>query len=120
MGSPGPASALAAINPVALIATALASAGTIGQMVMSNQATQHAKGAAQAEQTAMDAQLKSQQDKTTADTGTASGIAGSNSAQAMAAIRAALTKNSGFGGTLLTSGSGAPAAPVATKQLLGL
>lgn len=106
----------AAIPIAAVVVSALAAGGAA---VEANQQTQHAKGAAQAEQTAMnnqvaaanaaDAQNKTQQ----ANTGSATQSA------ALAALRASMSAGSGFGGSLLTNPSSSGIAPTQGKTLLG-
>lgn len=101
------------------IALAVVAATTVYQGVEANQQAQHAKGAAQAQQTAMDAQIK---DATAADESnkkTQADAGATTQARAMAAIRAAMSSGSGMGGTILTGGQGAAPAPTQQKTLLG-
>jgi type II secretory pathway pseudopilin PulG len=99
------------------IALAVAAASTVYQAVDANQQRQHAKGAAQAQQTAMDAQIKAQDDQDKATKNAKGREANAGQAQALAAIRAAMS-TSGMSGTVLSGPSSAPA-PTSTKTLLG-
>lgn len=105
---------------VPIAALVVAAAGTTYGAVESNQQAQHAKGAAQAQATQAQAQIDQQKKADTA-TQTAKGAnASATQASAIQALRASLSANSGFGGSLLTSGQGTgTAAPTATKTLLG-
>ena len=102
------------------ILVAVTAASSIYQAVDANQQRQHAKGAAEAQKTAMNAQmadLKKSEDvnKTQkADAGKA------NQAAAMEAVRSAMSTNNAGGGTILTGPQGAAPAPIAQKTLLGL
>lgn len=105
--------------PILIAATAVSAGTAVYGAVQQNQQVQHAKGAAQAQETAMNNQLTlaNQKDE---QTKTAKASQGSSTqASALAAIKAAMSASSGFGGTLLTSGTGTQAAPTATKTLLG-
>ena len=89
-------------------------------MILQNQQTQHAKGAEEAQNTLMNAQIAKQTaaDKAAqqkqADTGSAT------QASALAALRASMSASAGMGGSILTGPSGAAPAPTSTKSLLGV
>jgi regulator of protease activity HflC (stomatin/prohibitin superfamily) len=103
--------------PILLAVTA---ATAVGSMVEQNQQTQHAKGAAEAQNTAMQAQID-QQTKTDAATQTQKANQGSaTQAAALAALRASMSASSGMGGSILTSPTGTTPAPTTTKSLLGV
>lgn len=106
--------------PTALpyIALALATTATVGQAVEANQATQHAKGAAEAQKTAMDEQLKEADADTAAAKKSQAQTAQSGAAQKMAAILAQMTSAGGVSGTN-TGASNATPAPTSQKTLLG-
>lgn len=106
--------------PVVPFIPLIAAGLTVGAgAVMSNQATQHAKGAAQAQETAMNGQVEKANALDTADKNAKATNAGSTQAAAIAAIRASMTTKNSAGGTILTGPLGAPPAPTATKTLLG-
>ena len=108
----------AAVPWVAMAVTALAAGGSA---VEANQQTQHAKGAAEAQNTAMQAQID-QQTKADAATQTQKADQGSaTQAAALAALRASMSDSSGMGGSILTSPTGTTGmAPTQTKSLLGV
>lgn len=106
----------------ALITTAVVSAlAAGGSAVQANQATQHAKGAAEAQKTANDAQLADAA-KTDAANKDAQATRGSTTQQAaIAALRASMSASSNAGGTILTGPEGTgTGTPTATKSLLGV
>lgn len=105
----------------AAVLGAVVAAGTAtASAVQSNQATQHAKGAAQAQQTAMNAQVD-QANKTDAANKKALEVQGTaTQSAALAALKASMSAGSTNGGSILTGPTGAPAAPTVTKTLLGV
>lgn len=103
--------------PLALV---FAAAATGYQTYSANQATQHAKGAAEAEQTAMNAQIEDAKKTTAADTTSKAAAGAGTQAAAIAALRASLSASSGMGGSILTTPQGAAPAPTTTKTLLGI
>lgn len=120
MGATGAAIGAGIINPVAAIGSALALAPAIFGAVQANQAKQHAIGAAQAEETAIDSQITDATKQTADATKTVATQASGVQAAALAALKASLSATSGSGGTILTSPTGAAPAPTAQKTLLGL
>lgn len=94
---------------------------TTAGLYEANQQTQHAKGAAQAQQ---DAMTKQAADAATADKNTMAKKADVGSATQQAAIqalRASMSASSGAGGTILTGPQGQTGmAPTTTKTLLGI
>ena len=106
--------------PAASPAILAITAGTaIYGAVQQNQQIQHAKGAAQAQETAINDQIKKQKDAEAASKTAANASAGANQSAALAAIRASMSAASNFGGTLLTSPSGTPSPNPGGKTLLG-
>lgn len=103
----------------AYVTTALAAGAATYQGIQSNQQAQHAKGAAQAQQTAFDSQIKTQQDADATQKKNAATQAGSTQTAAIAALKASMSATNTGGGTILTSGQGTGAAPVQGKTLLG-
>jgi hypothetical protein len=108
---------------IPIAALVVAAAGTTYEAINANQQEQHAKGAAQAQAT-QEQNLVNQQ--TAADQSTQNQKANTGSATqqaAISALRASMSANSGFGGSILTSGQGTQGtqqtAPTATKTLLG-
>lgn len=106
------------------IAIAVASAATAYQGIAGNQQAQHAKGAAQAQETAMNAQIKGAQDLDLAkQKQSAESAAAGASANATAASKLLARKRTLIGGSstpdssILSSGS--DTAPTITKTLLG-
>lgn len=100
---------------MAISAGIIAAATTVGSLVAGNQSKQKAKGQigqvetdAKAAQDAADASLKQQHDATITDESTAAAI-----------TRKKLSQGVTQPSTILTSGQGAPAAPVQRKTLLG-
>lgn len=107
--------------PAALpyIALAVTAATAVGGAVASNQATQHAKGAAQAQATATQNTID-QQNTTTADAQKRqSETSQAGAAQKMAAALANMTATGGDSGSI-TGASSAPPAPTSAKTLLGM
>lgn len=107
---------------MAMIAAATAALGLLaggGQMIMANQQTQHAKGAAEAQATAMDAQAKDLATKDAANLEAKRNQGAATQNAAIAAIRASMSAGSGMGGTILGGGAGTTVAPTAQKTLLG-
>lgn len=100
------------------IALAVAAAGTTYSAIAQNQTAQHAKGAAQAQETAMQGQIKAQTDADAAAKKTQAQTSQAGAAQKMAAIMASMTATGGGSGTI-TGASGQPAATVGQKTLLG-
>lgn len=98
---------------------AISAGAAVAGAVQSNQATQHAKGAAQAQQTAMDAQVKKAGDLDAAEKKSKNDNASATATAAMSALRASMSTENLLGGTILTGGSGAAPAPTAGKTLLG-
>lgn len=87
--------------------------------VEANKERQHAKGAAEAQETANNAALADEK-KTEQANVTAKGVqANSTHAAALSALKASLSSTGG-GNTILTGPQGAAAAPIAQKTLLGL
>lgn len=106
----------AAIPILIAVTAATAVAGAVEQ----NQQIQHAKGAAQAQKTAMDAQIKTATDADAATQKQKADVGGSTQAAAIAALRASMTSGTGMGNTILTSPTGTGgAAPTVGKTLLG-
>jgi len=105
----------------AIITAVTAAATTTATMVDANQQRQHAKGAAQAQEDKMTAQLdaaKTADDQAKKDKASAGS---STQAAALAALRASMSAASSSGGTILTSGQGTQGpAPLASKTLLGV
>lgn len=105
--------------PVAMaIMAATTAAAATGSAVMQNQQIQHAKGAAQANQTAMNAQIKSADDQAKANQKNQSQTAQGGAAQKMAAALASMTSTGGMSGTI-TGASGMIPAQTQQKTLLG-
>jgi hypothetical protein len=106
--------------PAALpyIALAVTAATAVGGAVEQNQATQHAKGAAEAQAKAMQDQIDTATKTDTATAKTKSDTAQAGAAQKMAAALASMTATGGESGTI-TGASTAGAAPTAPKTLLG-
>lgn len=104
-----------AVVPIMLAITA---ATAVGSAVEANQQTQHAKGAAQAQATAQQAQIDTANKQTAATQTQQSQTAQSGAAQKMAAALAGMTAQGGAGGTN-TGASMMPAADTMTKSLLG-
>jgi hypothetical protein len=102
-----------------IVAVTLAAAGTGYQAYQTNQQIQHAKGAAQAEQTAMNAQIDTANKQTAADQTAKANTGSATQAAALAALRASMSASSGFGGSILTSPTGTTPAPIQGKTLLG-
>ena len=107
---------------IALIATttvAALSAG--GSAVEANQEKQHAKGAAEAQATAMDQQVKTADEQDKANQTQKANQGSATQAAALAALRASMSASSGMGGSILTSPTGTTGmAPTQTKSLLGV
>lgn len=101
------------------IALAIASAGSVAGMVESNQATQHAKGSAEAQAKAMQDQVDTANKTDAATQKTKADTAQAGAAQKMAAALASMTATGGAGGTITGAGN-MPAAPTAPKTLLGV
>lgn len=125
MGNSGQQGALASINPVALAANAVAFGAQVYQGVQANQEKQHAIGAAEAEQTAIQGQIaaadKAKADSDAASAATAAAQVGANREQSAAIVKAK-AKASGTAssqGSILTSPLGATSAPIVIKSLLG-
>lgn len=119
------------MGATAAIVAIMAAASTY-QTIASNQQTQHAKGAAQAQQTSMDAQVAQEQkrledqSKTSADaTGavaaqqTAMTGAGETQTNEQARARAKVSGSNTLASTILTSPLGAQPAMTFGKTLLG-
>lgn len=98
------------------VAAAIAASTATYQGIEANQQAQHAKGAAQAEQTRMDAQAKAASDLAAQDK-TNKTKAAADSAQANAAANSLYNRKRLA--TILTDPSASAAAPIATKTLLG-
>ena len=107
---------------IALIAsTTIAALSAGGSAIEANQEKQHQKGAAQAQQTAMDAQIKTAQDQDTASKTQMANQGSATQAAAIAALRASMSASSGMGGSILTSPTGTTGmVPTQTKSLLGV
>lgn len=103
---------------LATAAVAALAGGT--QAIMANQQAQHAKGAAQAQETAMNAQVADQKKIDAADLTKKADSASATRAAAMNAIKASMSTTGQMGGTILTGGGGAAPAPTANKTLLGV
>ena len=106
----------AAAAVAAVVVSALAATGSA---IEANQQTQHAKGAAQAQQTLMNDQIAKADATTKADQSAKASSGSATQAAALAALRASMTANSGMGGSLLTNPTGSGVAPTAGKMLLG-
>lgn len=110
-------------------AVAVTTVATTYQGIEHNQEVQHAKGAAEAQQTSMNAQIDEQkkamadQEKQSADAAagaaTAASTANDATASAESRKRAMASGTSNAGSTILTSPLGAPAAETFSKTLLG-
>lgn len=98
---------------------AVTAASTIYGAVEQNQQVQHAKGAAEAQATALAGQEKKLTDATVETNANKSRTASSTQNAAMAAIKAAMSSQGGLGGTILTGPGGSAQTPIATKTLLG-
>lgn len=102
------------------IALVVAAAGATYSAVSANQQVQHAKGAAQAQATAAQAQVDAQAKSDQATQVNKGQGASATQSAAIQALRASLSANNSFGGSLLTGGQGTGTpAPTATKSLLG-
>lgn len=107
------------------IAAAIAASTATYQGIESNQQAQHAKGAAQAQETAMDAQVKAAGDldlakqKQSAESAAASAAGNANSAanKLLARKKTLIGGSSTPDSSILSSGS--DAAPTISKTLLG-
>lgn len=105
---------------IPIAAFIVAAAGTTYSAVEANQQTQHAKGAAQAQATAEQNQINDANKQDQATQAAKGSDASATQSAAIAALRASMSANNGFGGSILTSGQGTnTAAPTATKSLLG-
>lgn len=105
--------------PVAALAV-VAAAAAIYSGVEANQQQQHAKGAAEAQATAADAQIADQTKKDETVQQTKGANATTTQSAAIKALRASMSANSAFGGSILTGSQGTgTAAPTTTKSLLG-
>lgn len=100
------------------IMLAITAATAVGGAIEQNQQVQHAKGAAQAQQTAMDAQNAAAEKQTAANQTTQSQTAQSGAAQKMAAALANMTAGGGDSGSITGASTMAPA-PTTSKTLLG-
>lgn len=100
------------------IALAVSAATAVGGAVESNQATQHAKGAAQAQATADQNAIDTANKQTTATQTQQSQTAQAGAAQKMAAALANMTATGGDSGSI-TGASTMGAAPTQGKTLLG-
>lgn len=88
--------------------------------VEANQERQHAKGAQQAQDTALNAKIDEQK-KADLNQKTAKGTQASvTQSAAIAALKASMSTAGQMGGTILTGGQGAAPAPIASKTLLGI
>lgn len=101
------------------ILVAVTAASSIYSAVDSNQQRQHAKGAAEAQKTSIDAEIASQKKDDQAAKSAKATNASANQKAAIAAIQSSMRNEGGMGGTILTGGSGAGPAPTQQKQLLG-
>lgn len=101
------------------ILIAVTAGAAVASAVQKNQEVQHAKGAAQAQETALNNQITAQKQTDAQNKSAKDSAAAGTQASALAALRASMSASSGFGGTLLTGPTGAQAAPTATKTLLG-
>lgn len=101
------------------IAVAVAAGATAYQGIAANQQAQHAKGAAQAQKTEIDAQVKAAGEADAAGKKNKQQQAGANNSAAMAAVRAAMSASTASNGTILTGGFGAAPASTTKKTLLG-
>lgn len=100
-------------------AVAVAALATTYSAVSSNQQAQHAKGAAQAQDTALNAKV-AEQTKADQNNQAQKAQTGSSTQQAaLSALRASMASASTQGGTILTGPLGASPAPTSTKTLLG-
>ena len=100
------------------IALAITAAATVGSAVESNQTTQHAKGAAQAEATANQNAVDTANKQTQATQTQQSQTAQAGAAQKMAAALANMTATGGDSGSI-TGAASMGAAPTQGKTLLG-
>ena len=100
------------VGEAVAISSAIAALTATGSAVMANQQTQHAKGAAQAQDTAMQQQVVQADDQTKATQTQQSQIAQAGAAQKMAAALASMTASGGMGGT----NTGASNAPLPQTQ----
>ncbi len=119
MGHAAPVIVASILNPALALGAATAGAPAIGPAVVANQQIQHAKGAAEAEGAAINAQLNQAQKDSQTATSSAAGASKSSQAAAIAALKASLSTQGNLGGTILTGPQGAAPAPVSQKQLLG-
>lgn len=101
------------------IAIAVMAASTVYSGVESNQQAQHAKGAAEAEKTAMDGQIADAKKMGEADKVAKANTGGASQGAAIAALKASMSSGGSMGGSILSGGAGAAAAPTASKTLLG-
>lgn len=106
----------AAVPLAAVIVSALAAGGSA---VEANQQTQHAKGAAQAEATAMNSQIATADATTKATAAQKADVGSSTQSAALAALRASMSAGSGMGGSILSTPEGSSVAPTSGKTLLG-
>lgn len=105
----------AAIPILIAVTAATATYGAVQQ----NQQIQHAKGAAEAQETAINAQVKDSKAKDAQSMAAKGDQASATQAAALAALRANMTATGGLGGSILTSGQGTAPAPTVGKTLLG-
>lgn len=111
---------MAALTGALIASTIVAALTAAGSAYQQNQQTQHAKGAAEAQQKLMEGQVDAAK-KLDANAATAKAQAGSaTQAAALAALRASMSAGSGFGGSLLTNPSNSALAPTQGKTLLGV
>jgi hypothetical protein len=103
--------------PAAALAV-IAGGAALYQGISSNQTAQHAKGAAQAEQTAINAQANTASQQDAANKQQQANSASSTQAASIAALRASLSSSSS-NSSILTGPQGAAAAPTQAKTLLG-
>jgi hypothetical protein len=100
------------------IALAVTAATAVGGAVEANQTTQHAKGAAQAQQTADNNAIATANAQTTATQQQQSQTAQAGAAQKMAAALANMNQTGGDSGSITGASSAGPA-PTQGKTLLG-
>lgn len=110
----------AAVPAILAITAATTAAAATYTAVDSNQQRQHAKGAAEAQETKMKEQVALAEKTSAADKKAKATQASSTQQSALAAIRANLSAGSSFGGTLLTDPNAQQQAPTTSKSLLGM
>lgn len=107
--------------PIALAVVAATSVAATGyQISQANQARRDAAEKSNAQQNAINDQIKAQATQDKADTKSKEDAGSATQSAALNALRASMSVDKSMGGTILTGGQGAAPAPTQTKTLLGI